>query len=56
MVELSDNNCEIVEEVEDFPMYRAITVKYIDAAGTVLRQDLRVEIKQGLITEGVTNA
>lgn len=47
---------DIVEEVEDYPTHRAVTIRYLNAAGIVVRQDLRIEIKQGLFTEGTTNA
>lgn len=54
MAGLENTDYEIVEEVEDFPTHRSITIKYLNAAGIVVRQDIRIEVKHGLMTEGAT--
>lgn len=42
--------------VEDYQTHRSITTVYKDAGGNIVRQDVRIEVKEGLIAAGDSGA
>lgn len=37
------------EIVEDIPCGKSITTKYLNEEGNVIRQDVRIEVREGLV-------